>query len=130
MKFYLIALSLFISSIAVASECGVFVLKDRYWPEYNGPIDIYSNSAYEGKGYVRTYEPDDAFYILDFEAWQDDSRKISKAVVKADFILTDLTKIEVEESVSCFTDICTNTAFTKAFSKAFKKLNKLIPKCR
>lgn len=121
MRLLIIAL-LLLSQVAHA-DCRVYApTKVFYNSGYTITFDFYK--MLNDKKYSEVYTSEEADFVLKVEGIEQEGR-LHKAVA-----VLEMGPYKVQESITCFTQLCGISDYGKAFSKSYKKLSALIPVCQ
>lgn len=117
----LIAASLLLTQVVYA-DCRVYIPEKLFYNSgYTISFDF--TKMLNDKKYSEVYSPEEADFELKLEGIEQEGR-FHKAVA-----VLEMGPYKVQESITCFTQLCGISDYGKAFSKSYKKLSALIPVC-
>jgi len=128
MRALLVILSMLFSLSAVAN-CKVYIPVKYFLHDSGYGIGFDFTAILEKKNYQETLIPEEASYQINLEGTEVMGR-LHKAQTYMEMIGRDGEVVKAEKSVTCFTQYCAVSDYSKSFNQTMRQLGKLIPSCR
>jgi hypothetical protein len=128
MRALLIILSMSISLSAMAN-CKVYIPVKYFLHDSGYGIGFDFTAILEKKNYEETLIPEEASYQLNLNGTEVTGR-FHKALTYMELIGRNGEVIKTEKAVTCFTQYCAISDYSKSFNHTMRQLGKLIPSCR